>query len=451
MNTDDLFFPPTLRTPQPLPRRPDRTRFVVRVDLDHAEPSIWRRLRFASDLTLAQLHEILQLAMGWTDSHLHHFVMGPEVLDHGVQPFLTPFDVEEEGEEGILEGDVRLDQTLSEIGDKLFYEYDFGDGWQHTVQLEHVEPWMDGEPVALCLAGERACPPEDVGGLGGLGELLEVLAGDTAGKDPEWVDQLLSWLPDGYDPVHFSTDEVNEQLSLGPLPPLENWHPYLADLLYRAGGSGLSELGTLIKRATSPAHWLTAEETAAAVGPYTVLLRTVGDGIALTAAGHLPPRIVASLYTELHMEEEWIGKGNREDLTLPVLQLRESATALGLLRKARGRLTLTAAGRKVAEDSDALWRHIASRLPLGRPHERDAGFLGLLLTAAGSDIASADDAEAIMDRLGWGVRDGDLGRAAYYWSRPTAEVVRNLAGNQRDLATSSRIARALIRYPDGRS
>lgn len=447
METDLFFFPP-LRTPQPMPPRPDRACFVVRVDLDGAEPPIWRHLQLSSHLTLAQLHEILQLAMGWTDSHLHHFRMGPRKLDRKLQPFLTTFDVEEEGEEGVFEGDVRLDQVIAKRGDRLFYEYDFGDGWQHTVRLEKIKPWRDGDPEAECTAGERACPPEDVGGLGGLAEVLEILAGETADKDPEWVEQILTWLPEGYDPAAFSIDETNEALSSGPLPPLEQWHPMLAELLYRVGGSGRSEFGTLVKRATAEVRELTTAETVAAVERYAVLLRTVGDGVVLTAAGYLPPRIVSSLWDELDLEDEWIGKGNREDQTLPVMELRQSATALGLVRKARGRLTVTAAGRKLADDPEALLRHIASRLPLGRGHERDAGMLSLLYTATGANwYRTSGEAGPILTRLGWAVRGGDVGHAAFGWAWPTMDVLNALVGRRSDPTFSAAVAQALLRSP----
>lgn len=182
--------------PVMLPRQQDRATFVIRVDLDGAGPAIWRRLRLASDLTLAQLHEVLQVAMGWTDSHLHQVAMGAEVTERRTRPFLTRF-AEAEGEEGIPEADVRLDQVLGSVGDVLSYEYDFGDGWQHTLRLE----------------------------------------------------------------------------------ALEAWHPAIGDLLHRAGGSGPSPMGELIKRATSHPVGLSDDEVAAAVDPYAHLLRTIGDGV----------------------------------------------------------------------------------------------------------------------------------------------------------------------------
>ena len=108
------------------------------------------------------MHDVIQSAMGWSDMHLHHFQMGPDAKDFRVVPFLTPFDLEEGETDGTLEADVRLDQVIAKPGHRLFYEYDFGDSWHHTIKLEKVEPWVDGDPVAVCVTGRRACPPEAV-------------------------------------------------------------------------------------------------------------------------------------------------------------------------------------------------------------------------------------------------------------------------------------------------
>ncbi len=210
---DELF---AREVPQLLRKRSKKAAYVVRIDLDNARPPIWRRLRLASDLTLGQMHDLVQIAMGWTDSHLHHFVMGPDDRDLRRQYFLAPYDIEE-GEQGIDEDDVRLDQVLAKPGQRLFYEYDFGDGWWHTIKLEKVEPWVDGAPDAVCVTGRRACPPEDIGGIYGFEEALTLLAGQTDGVDPEWVKQITDWLGD-FDPTHFSVDEVNEALTVAPLP-----------------------------------------------------------------------------------------------------------------------------------------------------------------------------------------------------------------------------------------
>ena len=445
------FFPAlgeSLRTrPRLLEARPDRAAFVLRLDLDHAKPPIWRRLRLASDLTLSEVHGIIQVAMGWSDSHLHQFQMGPREKDFRMLPFLTEYDLAEGDTDGIFEGDVRLDQVLADPGDRLFYEYDFGDAWHHTLKLEKVERWVADAPTAVCLAGRRACPPEDVGGIPGYKEVLDALAATSRPQDDESFAERLEWLA-GFDPELFDKDEVNEALAHPTMSGLDAWRPELLLLLARAGAAGLSELGQPVvgTLATAPDD-LTEAELERATQRYQTLLRTVGDSVKLTAAGYLQPRLVESVYTELDLEKGWIGKGNREDQTLPVLVLRESATALGLLRKARGTLSVTAAGRKLASDPPRMFAHIAARLPLGRDHEKDAGVLALLVTAAGHDWYHARHAAAaVFGALGW--RAESMASAVYHAARPTMNVLDMLAGDDTDPAWRATVARALLARAD---
>jgi len=126
--------------------------FRVRLDLHGAKPPVWRRLELPGDLTLPRLHAVIQAAMGWYDSHLHRFRTGN---DHRSPYFVTHFDLDE-GEDGTLEDDVRLDQLLADKGDQLWYEYDFGDGWDHKLLVEEV---LDEPPsTARCTGGRMACP-----------------------------------------------------------------------------------------------------------------------------------------------------------------------------------------------------------------------------------------------------------------------------------------------------
>lgn len=208
------------RRPKPklLTPRTDRACYVARLDLDTAKPPIWRRLRLASDLKLDELHVIFQIAMGWTDSHLHQFKMGPDDKNFLMEPFLTSFDLEEGSIHGTLESEVRLDEVVGQPGHRLFYEYDFGDGWHHTLKLEKVEPWRDGDPPAVCIAGRRACPPEDVGGPYGYSVLLGALAGDIDLDEEPWLSERLDWLPEDFDPAAFDPSEVNSLLATGELP-----------------------------------------------------------------------------------------------------------------------------------------------------------------------------------------------------------------------------------------
>lgn len=144
----------------------------------------------------------------------------------------------------------------------------------------------------------------------------------------------------------------------------------------------------------------------AAVRPYRWLIEAVGDGVTLTGAGYLKPAMVTAAMTELGWTDRWIGKQNREDQTLPILTLRESAQRAGLLRKAKGRLLVTKAGARLAGEPAELWWHVVRHLPdaAERAHQQ-AGILYLLQLAAGE----AEDDELVatgMTILGWKRGDG---------------------------------------------
>lgn len=440
------------RDPELYPPATTRQGYTVRVDLDGAKPPIWRRLRLASDLTLDRFHEVLQVAMGWADSHLHQFVAGPGARDWKTTSFLTDF-MREEGEEGIPEADVRLDQVIVQPGDRLYYEYDFGDSWWHTIRLEKVDAWSGGDPDAFCVTGRRACPPEDVGGISGYEEVLGFLAGHIEGADPEWAEHKIEWMPLGFDPEALDLDEINDLLALGPTPSLSDIHPMALDLVGKSAAAGLSVFKA-VSNAAARAEPLSLDETRRAVRRYVALLEALGDGVELTSAGYLSPRVVSTLYDQLGMSQEWIGKGNREDQTQPVLRLRQSATALGLVRKANGWLLTTNTGRRLLNDPEGLWRHIASKLPLGRAHERDAGALVLFGIAA--DPRGRIPWDSIlqqMDDLGWQVQQASS-YAPVGWAEPTFSVLEVLAGG---LASSmsglsehseerTRVARAVVAW-----
>jgi hypothetical protein len=137
------------------------------------------------------------------------------------------------------------------------------------------------------------------------------------------------------------------------------------------------------------------------------LTRRIGPkGLSLTAAGRLPPTVVREALTELGWAKDWIGKANREDQTLPVLQLRESAQRLGLIRKIKGELVLTSAAKRLLDDPAGLWLFLARSIAHRHRHdsERDAALLLLLEVAAGKRTEWADYLEAVafgLRALGW--------------------------------------------------
>jgi len=170
----------------------------LKVTLKNCRPPIWRRILVPLDIRLPRLHRILQIAMGWTDSHLHAFTI------HGEQ-----FGVPDEDFPDTVrnERNVRLDKLVG-VGGTFVYEYDFGDGWEHVIKVEKILPAMPGVRIPLCLAGKRACPPEDCGGAWGYENLLAVL------RDPahEEHNDMLDWLGGEFDPEAFDIDVTNVEL-----------------------------------------------------------------------------------------------------------------------------------------------------------------------------------------------------------------------------------------------
>jgi hypothetical protein len=172
--------------------------FQLRVTLDDVTPAVWRRVRVPAAYTLDRLHRVIQYAMGWQDCHLHSFEIDGE--QYG--------EPDPDGELALLdEMDYRL-EDVTRIGGRLRYTYDFGDWWEHDVIVEDV---LRADPVArypLCVAGERACPPEDVGGPEGYAELLVALGDPDHPRHPA----LRDWVAGGYDPEAFDPDRASTLL-----------------------------------------------------------------------------------------------------------------------------------------------------------------------------------------------------------------------------------------------
>jgi hypothetical protein len=140
--------------------------YRLKVSLRGSRPPIWRRLEVDAGVTLAGLHDILQVVMGWTDSHLHQFRRGTTYYG----PPDPEMGMERENERRVV-----LHQVLRRPQDRIVYEYDFGDGWEHDVVLEGIGEADGTKPPTRVLAGKRACPPEDVGGIWGYYRFLEAI------------------------------------------------------------------------------------------------------------------------------------------------------------------------------------------------------------------------------------------------------------------------------------
>lgn len=415
---------PALRPPPP-----EVSGFRVRLDLHGAKPPVWRRLELPGNLTLPRVHGAIQAAMGWTDSHLHRFRTG---RDHRSPYFVTTFDLDE-GEEGVLEDDVRLDQLVSAEGDAIWYEYDFGDGWDHELKVEAV--LVEPPAMARCTGGRLACPPEDCGGIGGYDELAAwVRSGYDGALLPEVFDNATharDWLPLDWHPDHFDLGEVNATLSVALAEPVEVTGE-LAELVGQLEQRGIRSLREVLGRPLShgPTE-VTDDQAARLTEAYRVLLDLVGDGVALTSAGYLPPKLVEQFAERTGITGWWIGKANREDLTPPVAAVRETARALGLLSVRKGRLMPTAAGVRTRQDPHVLLQHIVGRLPLGtKDFDRHAGWMALAVASSGVPAEHwREEVGELLLALGWRTnRDRHSPPPA---QSPTLVVLEELAGAAR--------------------
>lgn len=187
--------------------------YQFKITLLESEPPIWRRIQ-VKNCTLDKLHEHIQTAMGWTNSHLHQFEIDgerfgdPELIDDGFEGFHC------------------VDSTVTKISEiipkdakrfQFTYEYDFGDDWHHEIIFEGCLRAEKGQRYPICVEGERACPPEDVGGVWGYAEFLEAIA------DPkhEEHDRMLEWAGD-FDAEKFDAGKATKTMRRG----LPDWRHY---------------------------------------------------------------------------------------------------------------------------------------------------------------------------------------------------------------------------------
>ncbi|MDR1949366.1 MAG: plasmid pRiA4b ORF-3 family protein [Spirochaetaceae bacterium] len=180
--------------------------FVLRVSLKDISPPIWRSVQVPGSVTLGDLHRIIQIVMGWSDSHLHSFEIDGLSYSSNNSDFYSDMDNEDEDED-----DYTLEDLDLRVKQKFLYTYDFGDSWDHQILVSRI--LSPGEDSAgdyrqpRCLSGRRACPPEDCGGFPGYEDILEALREPRKKKNRE----LLEWVGD-YDPEDFDVDMVNEVL-----------------------------------------------------------------------------------------------------------------------------------------------------------------------------------------------------------------------------------------------
>lgn len=179
--------------------RKSPTMYQLKITLNEITPEIWRRILVSENIPLYRLHNIIQICMGWTNSHLYYLGEDPHKIgdvhlwnDGETQP----------------DSVIKVKDVLKKEGDTLNYVYDIGDWWQHTILLEKIHPSMKTQ--RKCIGGERRCPPEDCGGRRGYASLLHHL------RHPE-IDgylETLEWVGDDFDPEFIDIPMINTHLAL---------------------------------------------------------------------------------------------------------------------------------------------------------------------------------------------------------------------------------------------
>jgi hypothetical protein len=194
--------PKAKASPKPVPS----TVYQFKITLLDSRPPIWRRIQ-VEDCTLDKLHEHIQTAIGWTNSHLHRF----EIFE---KRYADPelFDDDFDGFKCIDSTKIKMSDITPNAGKRFSftYEYDMGDGWEHEILFEGSPKKEPGKKYPLCIEGARACPPEDVGGIGGFYEFLEALADP---KHPQHAD-FIEWSGD-FDPKEFDAEVATTAMKKG--------------------------------------------------------------------------------------------------------------------------------------------------------------------------------------------------------------------------------------------
>src|SRR5262245_1091158 len=176
--------------------------YQLTIALRAIRPPIWRRFQVPASTTLDRLHLMVQRVMGWENAHLHEFVVGGRRYGIGVREWKE------------FEADVLNERrfTLADIapaaGMEIEYTYDFGDGWRHDIRVEKILPPAPGQHYPVCLAGARACPPEDCGGPSTYVDLVKAMANRRHPRRRELIDRL----SEVFEPEHFNPEVVSREL-----------------------------------------------------------------------------------------------------------------------------------------------------------------------------------------------------------------------------------------------
>ena len=177
------------------------------IELEHTDPKVTRSFKVSPLISMYELHHIIQIVMGWTNSHIYQFNHVENIIAD------TRLVDDELGPVTDVKG-VMVTQVFSHVGNTVTYEYDFGDGWMHHLELVEISTHPIDEVLPQIIGGENACPPEDCGGTYGYKELKEVLMNP---KHPEYKSSK-RWVGSTFDPMVCDLKTIQQNLGkLGKL------------------------------------------------------------------------------------------------------------------------------------------------------------------------------------------------------------------------------------------
>jgi len=179
--------------------------YQLKITLKGIKPPIWRRIQVSETYTFWDLHVAIQDAMGWKDYHLHEFEMRHPSTGENVRIGTPNEKTEFFRQEIISEHEQKIADWFSMENRIANYTYDFGDNWEHKIQLEKILSQDKNIEYPVCIAGKRACPPEDCGGIWGYEKFLEAINN----PDHEEHEEMLEWVGGEFDPEHFDVNEVS--------------------------------------------------------------------------------------------------------------------------------------------------------------------------------------------------------------------------------------------------
>lgn len=176
--------------------------YQFKITLQGIKPPVWRRIQVPPTYTFWDLHVAIQDVMGWSDYHLHEFeIMNPST---GLKVNIGLPD-DEFGRKVLVGWNQKIADYFSIENPRADYVYDFGDNWEHKITLEKILPREENVDYPVCIKGKRACPPEDVGGIGGYEDFIEIIKN----PDHEEYEEMLEWAGGEFDPEQFDCEEVS--------------------------------------------------------------------------------------------------------------------------------------------------------------------------------------------------------------------------------------------------